>query len=156
MRRALLVSFACLYLALGARLGSTFMAFSEEVMVQPSPSSMMLSWRAEGGDAPLQVLGCRQDGSTHALWLDDRPRWALCAGGRIWPVMTARYLGGFLFWPLGLASAALGDALIPRRVLSATLGLLALFVAAPASPRAVAVTLAPGPGDVGLGFGGTF
>lgn len=33
---------------------------------------------------------------------------------------------------------------------------VALFVAAPASPRAVAVTLAPGPGDVGLGLGGTF
>lgn len=33
---------------------------------------------------------------------------------------------------------------------------VALFVAAPSSPRSVAVSVAPGPGDLGLSIGGTF
>jgi hypothetical protein len=31
-----------------------------------------------------------------------------------------------------------------------------LFVVAPSSPRAVGVTVAPGPGDLGLSLGGRF
>lgn len=61
--------------------------------------------------------------------------------------------------PSELADAELMNALSVAGFVSG--GLLAaagvaLFVAAPSSPRAVAVTVAPGPGDLGLSVGGTF
>lgn len=130
MRRRLLVAFVCLYAALGVRFGRSFSAFGEETIVQPGVASTMLVWRPSPDGPSLRAVGCREGAPPHALWLDDRPRWSLCAGGRVWPVMLAGYLGGFLFWPLGLASAALGDDLLLRRALSSLVGLIALALGA--------------------------
>ncbi len=131
LRRLVLTVAVAVYLALGLRFGRSFSAFGEEVLVQPGPAQTVLMV-PEGAAANTDALAaptCRR-GEVHSLWLPDRPRWSLCAGGRMWPIMLAGYLGAFLFWPLGVAGAALGDDLLLRRALSTAVGAFALLVGA--------------------------
>lgn len=127
-RRVVIALALAAYLALGLRFGRSFSAFGEELMVQPGPAVTMLT--ARGGSAEvLSAPSCRGAG-LRTLWLPDRPRWSLCAGGRQWPIMLSGYLGAFLFWPLGVLGAALGDDLLLRRALSTLVGVFALLLGA--------------------------
>lgn len=133
MQRRSFVIALCLaaYLALGLRLGRSFSAFGEELMVQPGPALTVLTTPdgAPPGSSLIAASSCA-DGSLRTQWLPDRPRWSLCAAGRQWPIMLSGYLGAFLFWPLGVIGAALHDDLLARRAVSTLVGLFALLVGA--------------------------
>ncbi|MFO0626004.1 MAG: hypothetical protein U0325_10345 [Polyangiales bacterium] len=119
-----------LYGILGVRFGQSFFAFAEETLVQPARAQIVLTASPDPtGAGAVGASGCRP-GEVHTLWLPDRPRWSLCAGGRQWPIMLAGYLGGFLFWPFGVFGAAVGDDLMARRALSTAVGALALLLGA--------------------------
>jgi len=120
---------ACVfYGVVGWHLSESFMGWSEETMVFPTPAAQSLARDLdEHGDAVVE-RGCANEDAPTVLILDGRPRMVVCAAGRQWPLMIAGYLSGVFAWPIGLLSPLHHDNLLTLRKIALLFGLLSIYL----------------------------
>lgn len=142
--RALLALALLAYLTLAWRQGDAFMVWDEEIMVHSVVSPRVLAAQPGPDGLPRFEPFCGDRASPTFVLSSGRPRLAVCARGRLWPLMIAPYFCGVFYWPFGLLAPLHHDNVYVLRKITmlmgaATLALTFVLVRRLATRRAATV-----------------
>ncbi|MFO0761398.1 MAG: hypothetical protein U0359_33275 [Byssovorax sp.] len=123
------------FLALGAGMTERMMVFSEELMMLPTPAARVLANQPDASGKPVIEPSCRDTPRPRYVLSESRPTFALCAGDRSYPVMTAPQFAGLFLWPIALLRPLHhDDPFLIRKILLA-LGVASILLASKAVRR---------------------
>lgn len=117
-----------LFVLLCWRQSEVFMVWDEEIMVHSAPAPRVLEGELGGDGRPRLEPSCADRAAPRFVLSSGRPRLAVCAAGRRWPLMIAPYFSGVFYWPFGLLAPLHHDDAFALRKLTLLLGLASLLL----------------------------
>lgn len=119
---------SALFVLLCWRQSEVFMVWDEETMVHSAPAPRVLAGELGRDGRPRLEASCADPTAPRFVLSSGRPRLAVCAAGRRWPLMIAPYFSGVFYWPFGLLAPLHHDDAFALRKLASLLGLASLLL----------------------------